>query len=606
MTGGSDMEEFFTQLFLQLFHISISASYLILAVVFTRFLLRKAPKKYICILWLFVAIKLICPFTLESAFSLLPSEPIVEKEILYNAEPEIHTSIPVINQTVNQYLAQNFTAEPQNSINKIQLIVILSSYVWMVGIGIMLVYLIMSWHNVRRKVQESIPKETAGIKYYVCERIDSPFLFGLIRPKIYIPSGLRKEDLPYVLQHESAHKFRKDYLSKFVGFLLLAIYWFNPVIWLAYILLCRDIELACDERVIKELGWDYKKEYSQALLACAINHKTITSCPIAFGEIGVKQRVKNILQYKKPTFWVVALALLACIIIPICFMTQKKQETTKKETANEETVTVSQTTETNMTEEENNAEIEEMVKRWANAFVNRDGDIIYEMLSPEARTQMEERGLLLLGEDYKAFGWSSPWPWNDEPNYKILRLTDDTAEILYYAQTSDPHMWVWDEKINLASMNDTYVIKTEELQDTLYPCVAEEFYLLYPNGEISGTPMDYLASGAGEYLNTNALQNKNNEFYRKLFTPDTAAVYLLNVLDNQNKVGLEVTYPDEQSGDMKYPTAYVTFLFYEDGSTAKVTMIQPYGEDGIWIPQTYGKIETNYVYEEVDGEYNHA
>lgn len=563
------MEEFITQLFIHVFQMSIAASYLILAVVVARLLLRKAPKGYMGVLWLFVAVKLLCPFTVESVFSLLPSESIVEQEILYSSEPEINTSIPKVNETVNQNQAQNFSTESQNSINKWQLLVIIISYLWIVGIVAMFTYLFISWHRIQRKVREAVPREEGGLKYYICDRIDSPFLFGIITPKIYIPVGLRKEDLMYVLQHENAHKRRKDYLIKPFGFLVLAIYWFNPAVWLAYILMCRDIELACDERVIKELGEDYKKEYSKALLSCAANRKATAGCPVAFGEIGIKQRVKNILQYKKPAVWILIAALLACIVIPVCFMTQKKQKIP--------------------------------VEQWTKAFVNRDADTIYEMASPQVRTEMEEKGLFQIAENYKAFGWSSPWPWGDAANYKIISGTDDTAEILYYAQTSDPHVWVWYEKVDFAYENGKYVVTSEELQDNLYPCVAEEFYRLYPNGEISGTPMDYLTTGAGEYLNTNARNNKESEFYKELFAPDTAAVYLLNISNNQNQVGVEVTYPEEGISDTRYPTVYVTFRFYEDNSSAKVSMIQPYGEDGIWIPQTYGA-EENYAYEQAGGE----
>lgn len=575
------MEAFITQLFLHIFNMSIAASYLVLVVVVARFLLRKAPRGYLCILWLFVAIRLICPFAVESVFSLLPSEPIIENEILVSPEPEIHISTSAVNKTLEKHQVQYSSTEPQNSMNKWQSVVMIVSYLWIVGMIAMFTYFMTSWHRIQRKVREAVPKEEGGMKYYICDRLDSPFLFGMLPPKIYIPEGLKKEDLVYVLQHENAHKRRKDYLIKPFGFFVLAIHWFNPVVWIAYILMCRDIELACDERVIKELGEDYKKEYSKALLSCAANRKATDACPVAFGEIGIKQRVKNILQYKKPAVWISIATLLACIVIFVCFMTQKKQEIPVVD--------------------EKSTSMENIVEQWAKAFVNRDADTIYEMASSKVRTEMEKKGLLQIAENYKAFGGTSPWPWGDAANYKIISAADDTAEILYYAQTSDPHVWVWYEKVDFAYENDKYVIISEELQDNLYPCVAEEFYILYPNGEVSGTPMDYLATGAGEYLNTNARNNKESKFYKELFAPDTAAVYLLNLLNNRNKVGVEVTYPDERNGDMKYPTAYVTFRFYEDDSSASVSMIQPYGEDGIWIPQTYGA-EENYVYEQADGE----
>ncbi len=210
----------------------------------------------------------------------------------------------------------------------------IASYFWIAGILVMFVYFVVSWRRVQSKVRTAIPMDLAGTKYYQCDNISSPFLFGIVKPRIYVPSHIAKQELSYVLRHETAHRQRRDYMVKPISYLLLMVYWINPILWAAYILLCRDIELACDEQVVKEMGTDCKKAYSQALLTYSVSRSSIAACPVAFGEIGVKQRVKNILNYKKPTFWVFLAAAAAGIVITVCFMTKPKmQDTTDKNIA---------------------------------------------------------------------------------------------------------------------------------------------------------------------------------------------------------------------------------------------------------------------------------
>ena len=461
------------KLFLTVLNLSITASYLVVAVIVARWLLRKTPKSIVCYLWLLVGIRLICPFSVESAFSLLPKQPAFDnRQIFWNSRNENDTdgtnangfnaeamnpdnlfpdkidpdsseknslnqgnvnqgnvnqdntnqdkenqdnmnqdnmnqdnanqdsmnqdsmnqdstnqdsmnqdstnqdsmnqdsmNQDTMNQdsmnqdsmnqdTMNQDSmnqdsmnqdSMNQDSMNQDTMNKTGIrqsdstqaitmflpkIYRIASYFWIAGMLVMFVYFVVSWRRVQNKVRTAIPMNLAGTKYYQCDNISSPFLFGIVKPRIYVPSHIAKQELSYVLRHETAHRQRRDYMVKPISYLLLMVYWINPILWAAYILLCRDIELACDEQVVKEMGTDCKKAYSQALLTYSVSRSSIAACPVAFGEIGVKQRVKNILNYKKPTFWVFLAAAAAGIVITVCFMTKPKmQDTTDKNIA---------------------------------------------------------------------------------------------------------------------------------------------------------------------------------------------------------------------------------------------------------------------------------
>ena len=307
-----------TDLFLKILNMSISAGWLVLVVVFLRFLLKKSPKWINVLLWGMVAIRLVCPISLESVFSLIPSTETVSPEIMLDPTPEIHSGISSVNSIVNPIIAASFTPQPLTSANPLQIWIPVASCLWSLGIYILLIYTAVSYLRLRRRVSTAVHLRD---NIYQTEQIPSPFVLGILRPRIYLPFALSEEDLPHVIAHEQTHIHRRDHWWKPLGFLLLTIHWFNPLMWLAYILLCRDIELACDEKVIKALGRDQRADYSQALLKCSVSRKMITACPLAFGEVGVKQRVKNVLNYKKPAFWVILVSVIICILVAVCFLT---------------------------------------------------------------------------------------------------------------------------------------------------------------------------------------------------------------------------------------------------------------------------------------------
>lgn len=310
---------------------SIVASWMIFAVIMLRLLLRKAPKYLRCILWGLVAVRLICPIHVESSFSLVPS---IETVTTHNSHLEyadsknisisVSTGINTMDDKLNDYLGKYYyknsgiTTNVENE--KVNIIDIISN-VWIVGVVILLSYSVIVYLKIKHRVATSIRLKG---NIWISDDIESPFILGIFRPKIYLPSGMNEQEKFYVIEHERVHLKRCDHLWKPLAFVLLAIYWFNPIIWIAYILLCRDIELACDERVIKDMSVDDKKEYSKTLLSCSVSHKMVAACPVAFGEVAVKGRVKSVLNYKKPAFWFLSVAIVACILLSICFLTNPK------------------------------------------------------------------------------------------------------------------------------------------------------------------------------------------------------------------------------------------------------------------------------------------
>lgn len=311
--------------FLKLLNLSISASWLVLAVLVLRLISKRSPKWVNVLLWGIVALRLVLPFSIESALSLIPSaETVSPAAVQFDPAPTITSGVSVIDNAVNPSLSEHFSAVPTASVNPLYVWTEIAGWVWLIGLGAMLLYALVSYLRLRRRVSVSLPVQD---HIYLCDAISSPFILGVVKPHIYLPSGLDEVQRQNVLSHEQAHLARRDHWWKPLGFALLAVYWFNPVLWLAYALLCRDIELACDERVIRTMDESAVKTYSTVLLACSMPRKAVITCPLAFGEVGVKERVKNALHYKKPAFWVVAASVTVCIVVAVCFLTNPPTDT---------------------------------------------------------------------------------------------------------------------------------------------------------------------------------------------------------------------------------------------------------------------------------------
>ena len=288
------------ELFLKIINMSISASWFVLAVLILRFVLKKAPKWVNVLLWCIVAVRLAFPFSIESAFSLIPSAETISPSIMMDTVPSVQTGVPAINNVINPVIGSSLAPAPGASANPLQIWIPILSMIWVAGVAILFVYTAVSYWRLRRKVSEAVILRD---NIFQSENVASPFVLGIIKPRIYLPFNMNGQDLEHVVAHEQAHIRRKDHWWKPLGFLLLTIHWFNPLMWLAYVLLCRDIELACDEKVIKELDNEQRADYAQALVVCSVNRRMIAACPLAFGEIGVKDRVKSVMNYKKPEFW---------------------------------------------------------------------------------------------------------------------------------------------------------------------------------------------------------------------------------------------------------------------------------------------------------------
>ena len=311
--------------FLKLLNLSISASWLVLVVLVLRLVLKRAPKWVDVLLWGMVALRLMLPFSIESALSLIPSAETLSPEVVqFDPAPTITSGVELIDNAVNPSLSESFAAAPLASVNPLYVWTYLAGWVWLIGLAAMLLYALVSYLRLRRRVSASIPLRE---NIYVCDEVASPFILGILRPRIYLPSALDEAQRGSVLSHERAHLARRDHWWKPLGFALLAVYWFNPLLWLAYTLLCRDIELACDERVLCGMDAGQVKDYSSALLACSVPRRMLAACPLAFGEVGVGARVKNALRYKKPAFWVVAASVAVCVVVAVCFLTNPRTDT---------------------------------------------------------------------------------------------------------------------------------------------------------------------------------------------------------------------------------------------------------------------------------------
>lgn len=302
-----------------IFNMSVEASVLVCVICIFRFIFRKAPKWITCALWGIAGLKLVIPFSLDSIVGILPSKSAVElnsdgTSLSFSSEGVQHIVDRVITHTATDIVRGTNISSEQFFVN-------FMCKIWTVGFIIMVLYAIVSYVRIFIKVGESIKSD----KVYICDKIDTPFILGFFKPKIYVPSGIDSGSLGAILAHETAHIRRMDHWWKPIGYLILSVYWFNPLVWVAYILLCRDIEFACDEKVIANMSAEDIADYSQALLNVSKSVRMVTACPVAFGETGVKQRIKSALNYKKPSFWIIIAAVIAAVSLTLVFATNHKE-----------------------------------------------------------------------------------------------------------------------------------------------------------------------------------------------------------------------------------------------------------------------------------------
>ena len=310
------------KVFLEILNRGITAGWLVLAVLVLRLVFRRAPKKFFVVLWAFVGLRLVIPFSLESTLSLIPSAETVPQEALTAESPAIQSGIRPIDNAVNPVISRTLQPGSAGHAKPLQNLAAIAGIIWAAGAGIMLLYAFISWLRIRLRVRAAVHMED---RIWACDYIDTPFILGVLRPRFFLPSSLSGEDREAVIAHEKAHLARRDHLWKPLGFLLLSVFWFHPLLWAAYIMLCRDIEYACDEKVLAGLDRSGQKNYAEALLNVSVPRRMIIASPLAFGETGVKGRIKNVLRYKKATVGIAAAAVILLAVVALCFLTNPRK-----------------------------------------------------------------------------------------------------------------------------------------------------------------------------------------------------------------------------------------------------------------------------------------
>lgn len=600
---GKVMLNELSQIFLTFLYKNMTVSVVIIAVLLARFLLRKMPKKYSYILWSIVGIRMIfnLPFATNiSVFNLFRGfakrSSTMDTMLAGSRKTNLQRATDVLNtigtsETSTAHASSNTAANAvTHTLTTSQMVLGILGLLWLIVVALFVAYGIYSYVKCRmlvrtaviaRDITSATHKEKASASVWECDRIPSPFVLGIIRPRIYIPFRMPKQEQAYILAHEQCHIRRLDPLWKLIAFLLLAVYWWNPLVWCAFFYLVRDMEMSCDEAVIEQFGNEIKQGYSNSLLSFAMERHPYSFAPIAFGEGDAGRRIKNVLNFKKPQTWAAILVIVLLVVVGVSCLTNGKDKISSDVTSDLKNSQIQQpaveTTEA-LTDSDNSSTAQESlqsVDQWAQAFAARDVKTIQDMTTDDAKKDLKKEKLL---DDNGNFGWSSPWPWFDEesgmPAYQITQSDDTSATILYYAQVSDPHVTVWEETLQYTKKDDKIKVTSEKLQMFNLITHGSEFEAAYPNG-IQNTPMDYQTNGLGETLNEHAMSangmSPDGEYV--LTDPVGAACYFLNLS------------PDDKITEFTSDRDLVDFKvrFKKDNVVHHIIMIRPWGEDGIYV-----------------------
>lgn len=583
--------------FTDVLQMSLIASVAIVILLLLRPIMKLFPRIISYVLWGIVLFRLLCPVSFQSPISILKLSNAPFMAVLFSGEEKeqgvlsqedayeyiiLDETVVLPDENVTQTVVDGEIVEETHNyqpteITKVPVWKWLLPVTWIIGIGAILGYGAGSYISLRKELIGAVKGED-GI--YSCDYIKTAFVLGFVFPRIYIPSDLDESKREFMILHEQVHVARRDSIFRLLAYIALAVHWFNPLVWVAFYLAGVDMELSCDEAVIRKAKGDIRKEYAAALLEIASGkHILFTGFP-AFGENQTKLRIKSVVNYKKKS---VAVLIMGSVVVIALVLVLASNPSSSIKMSSDSTVNSNEEVEKGMRE----AFVKTKMEEWAKAFCNRDGDTIIAMSTPEARKVFEEGMLLVEGAEYTSFGWSSPWPFM-ETDYSIKLLEENRAVILYYARTSDPHITVWAENLefelgeSFAEVDDFKVTNSEIIFLDSIDNVAD-FVLAYEGG-INHTPMDYLTNGSGEALNHNAKENKDSHWYKDLFSPETSAISLLNL--DAEKVSIDASEGETEE------EVILTLMFQEEGAENNsvlqgIKMIQPYGKDGIWIPQNY-------------------
>lgn len=549
-----------TTIFTTILNMSLTAGYCILAVILLRFFLKRQPKILSYLLWSVVLFRLLCPVTLSSSLSLLRMDThVISQEYLAGSQATAGAAwqerTDALTQGAgsqgeeNDVLPEAAQAQ-QGAFSRTQILLAAGAWVWLAGMLCLIAYGIRSAYRLRLFLQRAVCVEE-GI--YEAEGLSSSFVFGIFRPRIYLPAGLPTAEREFVLAHERVHAVRKDYLVKILAWLARCIHWFNPLAWLAFALLEHDMEMSCDEAVVRRLGMDVRQDYSRALVALSCDTPQIGSCPPAFGEGRVKDRVRNILAYRKRAFMTIAVLAVALFAVAVGLSLNPA--------GNDEAEELLRL-----------GEKDQFVMDYANAWCNRDGEAIVGMYINE-ETAFEKLPMLEKAGGEYSFGLSSPWPdefWRTIPTGE--GKDEGTAEIRYYAWTSDPHVTVWKEEITFQKIKggdvgeeDYSGYRVTDSKLTYLDSIASEAeYRDAYWGEGAHHFVDYVERGFVDAINYQTAydagngESDRNAVYR---SPETAAEYIMNLS------GGTATASISSNG-----TALVEYIF-ADGSREVIPMI---------------------------------
>lgn len=550
-------------IFLEVLYRSMVAGGVVAVILFLRLLLTRAPKVCSYLLWALVLYRLLCPFTLVSDFSFLGALAGKDTARVQMAQ-ENHS--PAVQSEDVMLEPQNLQADGQldgawrdRRISRITGLG-MAVYAWLAGIVAMFLYAVASLVSLSRRMKGAVRLRE---NIYLSDYVPTPFVIGVARPRIYLPSSLREKEMDYIILHERTHIRRGDHIIRIVSFFALAVYWFHPLIWAAYYLSGKDMEISCDEAVMRRMEQDIRADYATSLLNLTTGKFFSGGIPLAFGEGDTKARIKNVMRWRRPRPIVVGIALAAVVLAAVVLGTDPKpSDSSAQQAAGAE-----------------NRELRQTADAWAKAVCDRNGNAIVNISTKQVQEDLINEELLGGEDGNYGFGWSSPWPWDSEQDYRIMACTEENTVILYYAWTSDPHVTVWREHLTWKPEGDAYRVDESTIDFLSGISDGGSFEAAYGAG-INGTPIDYLTNGAGEALNENAL--KNREYYQEyqdLFAPETAARVLLNLSSEEKDV--TVTAGSRQDDG----SVEVTVFFPADGGSAVVKMVQPYGAEGIWVVQ---------------------